>query len=109
MAGNSSVMGEACQWVARQSVTTEKPRQAYGIAQGRCTPCLSCVPYRRPRTDTPSMFLAQAALLAEKIPRQLRFKHTVQVWIACQQRGGGTQDAASSGWRGAHYFGINGP
>lgn len=39
------------------------------------------------------MLMAQAALLVDKIPRQLSFKHTVQVCIAWpefswQQRGG---------------------
>jgi len=41
------------------------------------------------------LLMAQAALLADQIPRQLSFKHTVQIWIAWQQRGGGTQDAVS--------------
>ena len=27
------------------------------------------------------------------IPRQLSFKHTAQIWISWQQRGGGTHDA----------------
>ena len=35
---------------------------------------------------------AQAALLADQIPRQLSFKHTVQVWIVWQQRAGATHD-----------------
>ncbi len=35
------------------------------------------------------MLMVQAALLADRIPRQLSFKHTVQIWIAWQQRGGG--------------------
>jgi hypothetical protein len=39
------------------------------------------------------LLMAQAALLADQIPRQLSFKHTVQVWISWQQRGGGTYDA----------------
>jgi hypothetical protein len=39
------------------------------------------------------LLMAQAALLADQVPRQLSFKHTVQVWIAWQQRGGGTHDA----------------
>ncbi len=39
--------------------------------------------------------MAQAALLADQIPRQLSFKHTVQIWIAWQQRGCGTHDAVS--------------
>ena len=37
--------------------------------------------------------MAQAALLADQIPRQLSFKHTVQIWMAWQQRGGGAHDA----------------
>jgi len=39
------------------------------------------------------LLMAQAALLADQIPRQLSFKHTVQIWMAWQQRGGGTHDA----------------
>jgi hypothetical protein len=39
------------------------------------------------------LLMAQAALLADQIPRQLSFKHTVQVWISWQQQGGGTHDA----------------
>ena len=31
------------------------------------------------------LLMAQAALLADQIPRQLSFKHTVQIWIAWQQ------------------------
>jgi hypothetical protein len=41
------------------------------------------------------LLMAQAAWLADQIPRQLSFKHTVQIWIAWQQRGGGTHDAVS--------------
>ena len=41
------------------------------------------------------LLMAQAALLADQIPRQLSFKHTVQIWTAWQQRGGGTHDAVS--------------
>ena len=41
------------------------------------------------------LLMAQAALLADQIPRQLSFKHTVQVWSAWQQRGGNTQDAVA--------------
>ena len=41
------------------------------------------------------LLMAQAAWLAEQIPRQLSFKHTVQIWLAWQQRGGGGHDAAS--------------
>jgi hypothetical protein len=39
------------------------------------------------------LLMAQAALLADQIPRQLSFKHTVPIWIAWQQRGGGTHDS----------------
>ena len=39
------------------------------------------------------LLMAQAALLADQIPRQLSFKHTVQIWLAWQQRGGDTHDA----------------
>lgn len=38
------------------------------------------------------LLMAQAALLADQIPRQLSFKHTVQVWISWHQRGGGSYD-----------------
>ena len=38
------------------------------------------------------LLMAQAALLADQIPRQLSFKHTVQVWLSWQQRGGATHD-----------------
>jgi hypothetical protein len=38
--------------------------------------------------------MAQAALLADQAPRQLSFKHTVQVWISWCQRGGGSHDGA---------------
>jgi hypothetical protein len=38
--------------------------------------------------------MAQAALLADQLPRPLRFKHTVQVWISWQQRRGATDDGA---------------
>ena len=41
------------------------------------------------------LLMAQAALLADQIPRQLSFKHTVQIWMAWQQRGGGTHEAMS--------------
>jgi hypothetical protein len=41
------------------------------------------------------LLMAQAALLADQIPRQLSFKHSVQIWIAWQQRGGGSHDAVS--------------
>lgn len=38
--------------------------------------------------------MSQAALLANQLPRPLRFKHTVQVWISWQQRRGATDDGA---------------
>ncbi len=38
------------------------------------------------------LLMVQAALLADPIPRQLSFKHTVQVWISGHQRGGGSYD-----------------
>jgi hypothetical protein len=41
------------------------------------------------------LLMAQAALLADQVPRQLSFKHTLQIWVAWQQRGGGTNDAVS--------------
>uniref|UniRef100_UPI003D03779A IS4 family transposase n=1 Tax=Altererythrobacter sp. TaxID=1872480 RepID=UPI003D03779A len=41
------------------------------------------------------LLMAQAALLADQIPRQLSFKHTVQLWMAWQQRGGATHDGCS--------------
>jgi hypothetical protein len=41
------------------------------------------------------LLMAQAALLADQIPRQLSFKHTVQIWMAWQQRGGASHDAVS--------------
>ncbi len=41
------------------------------------------------------LLMAQAALLADQIPRQLSFKHTLQIWIAWQQHGGATHDAVS--------------
>jgi len=41
------------------------------------------------------LLMAQAALLSDQIPRQLSFKHTVQVWLSWQQRSGPTQDAVS--------------
>jgi hypothetical protein len=37
--------------------------------------------------------MAQAALLADRIPRQRSFQHTVPLWASWQQRGGGTHDA----------------
>jgi hypothetical protein len=41
------------------------------------------------------LLMAQAALLADQIPRQLSFKHTVQLWIVWQQRAGNTSDAVA--------------
>ena len=41
------------------------------------------------------LLMAQAALLADQIPRQLSFKHTVQIWTAWQQRSGDTYDAVA--------------
>jgi hypothetical protein len=38
------------------------------------------------------MLMVQAALLADQIPRQLSFKHSVQIWHAWQQQGGRTCD-----------------
>ena len=38
------------------------------------------------------LLMAQSALLADQIPRQLSFKHSVQIWLAWQQRGGETDD-----------------
>jgi len=38
------------------------------------------------------LLMAQAALLADQVPRQLSFKHTVQIWISWHQRGGGSYD-----------------
>jgi Transposase DDE domain len=40
------------------------------------------------------LLMAQAALLADQIPRQLSFKHTVQVWLSWQQRGSVIQNGA---------------
>jgi hypothetical protein len=41
------------------------------------------------------LLMAQAALLADQIPRQLSFKHAMQIWNAWQQRGGATYDAVT--------------
>jgi hypothetical protein len=41
------------------------------------------------------LLMAQAAWLSDQIPRQLSFKHTVQIWMAWQQRGGQTHDAVA--------------
>ena len=38
------------------------------------------------------LLMAQAALLADQIPRQLSFKQTVQVWLSWYRRGGATTD-----------------
>ena len=38
------------------------------------------------------LLMAQAAFLADTIPRQLSFKHTLQLWIAWQQNCGGSYD-----------------
>lgn len=38
------------------------------------------------------LLMAQAALLADQIPRQFSFKHTVQVWCSWHQRGGHCTD-----------------
>jgi hypothetical protein len=38
------------------------------------------------------LLMAPAVLLVDQIPRQLSFKHTVQVWLSWQQRGGPTGD-----------------
>ena len=35
--------------------------------------------------------MAQAALFAHRLPRQLSFKHTVQMWIAWTQHGNGIE------------------
>jgi hypothetical protein len=36
--------------------------------------------------------MAQSALLADQIPRQLSFKHAVQIWLAWQQQAGDRED-----------------
>ena len=36
------------------------------------------------------LMMAQAALLADRLPRQLSFKHTLQLWIAWDHDGNGT-------------------
>jgi hypothetical protein len=41
------------------------------------------------------LLMAQAALLADQIPRQLSFKHTVQIWIAWQRHGAGTHESVA--------------
>jgi len=37
------------------------------------------------------LLMAQAALLVDRLPRQLSFKHTVQIWIAWGHHGNGTE------------------
>lgn len=39
------------------------------------------------------LLMAQAALLADQIPRQLSFKHTVQVWLSWYRLGARTSSA----------------
>jgi hypothetical protein len=41
------------------------------------------------------LLMAQSALLADQIPRQLSFKHTVQIWIAWQRQTANTYDAVA--------------
>lgn len=41
------------------------------------------------------LLMAQSALLADQIPRQLSFKHTVQLWLAWHSQGGESTDGAS--------------
>ncbi len=36
--------------------------------------------------------MAQSAMLADKLPRELSFKHTLQLWVAWNQRGMGYED-----------------
>ncbi len=38
------------------------------------------------------LIMAQSALLADKLPRELSFKHTLQLWVAWNQRGMGYED-----------------
>jgi len=38
------------------------------------------------------LLMAQAALLADQVPRQLSFKHTVQIWLSWQHHGAAIQD-----------------
>ena len=40
------------------------------------------------------LLMAQSALLADQLPRQLSFKHTLQLWTAWGQQGIETQDEA---------------
>jgi hypothetical protein len=41
------------------------------------------------------LLMAQAALLADQVPRQLSFKHAVQIWLSWQQRGAATHDGVA--------------
>jgi hypothetical protein len=41
------------------------------------------------------LLMAQSALLADQVPRQLSFKHTVQIWLAWQHLRGNAQDGTS--------------
>ena len=41
------------------------------------------------------LLMAQAALLADQVPRQLSFKHTAQIWLSWQQRGGAMHDGVA--------------
>jgi hypothetical protein len=41
------------------------------------------------------LLMAQAAWLSDQIPRQLSFKHAVQLWIVWQHRAGNTSDAVA--------------
>lgn len=41
------------------------------------------------------LLMAQAALLVDQVPRQLSFKHTVQIWLSWQQHGGATPDGVT--------------
>jgi len=43
------------------------------------------------------LLMAQSALLAEVLPRQLSFKHTLQIWIAWRQSGTGSDDDKLAG------------
>lgn len=42
------------------------------------------------------LMMAQAALLADRLPRELSFKHTVQLWMAWNQSGPGANDTQLS-------------
>lgn len=43
------------------------------------------------------LLMAQAALIANIVPRQLSFKHTLQLWVAWQQHGGKSYDEGQLG------------